>query len=118
MILCCGPETDGGCLSLKTKVSLFTRMDKASAGLEVAEAKNFLKFYTNMMDNHKSSFKYHLSETAVLDWFGKTVKGSRNIGVFLNSSTTSCTHHFTNVKPAAKIGFRDTHVINLPNNNK
>lgn len=90
-------------------------MEKSSE-IETEEAKKFLNFYENIIDNHKNYFKYHLSEMAVLDWFGKTVKGCRNIGIFFNSKANSCTHHFTNVKPVEKIGFRDTHVVNLLNN--
>lgn len=88
-------------------------MDKSSES-EVDEAKRFLQFYETTIDNQKGLFKYHLAENAVLDWFGKTVKGLKNIKEFLNTSATSCTHHFTNVKVVDKIGFRDTHIVNLP----
>lgn len=81
---------------------------------EILDAKKFMDFYENIIDNHKDSFKYHLSETVVLDWFGQTVKGNRNVTAFVDSKTVSCTHHFSNVRPASKIGFRDTHVVNIP----
>lgn len=81
---------------------------------EIQEAKRFIDFYENTVDNVKDSFKYHLSEGVVLDWFGKTVKGIKNITSFINSKTAACTHHFTNAKPVEKIGFRDSHIVNLP----
>lgn len=83
---------------------------------ETLDSKKFFDFYENFIDNHRDTLKYHLSECAVLDWFGKTVKGSRNICAFMCSKAVSCTHHFTNVKPASKIGFRDTHVVNITSN--
>lgn len=78
------------------------------------KASRFVEFYVNTLDNHKDCFKYYLAENAVLDWFGQTVKGCKNIGAFIKANTSMCTHHFEKIKPVATIGFRETHVIKLP----
>lgn len=92
-------------------------MDKFTEA-ETEEAQKFMDFYIDMIDNHKDCFKYHLSESAVLDWFGQTVKGCKNVNSFLKSSTSACNHHFPTVRPVKQVGFRETHVINLPSPNK
>lgn len=78
------------------------------------ETKKFGLFYQDMVDNHKDCIKYYISETSVLDWFGQTVKGEKNIAAFIKNNIGNCKHNFSNAIPVEKIGFRDSHVVKLP----
>lgn len=85
----------------------FTQKDKE-------EARKFGEFYVDLIDNHKDCFRYYLSQNAVLDWFGQTVRGEKNIQSFVKSNISNCSHNFKSAIPVQKIGFRDTHVVKMP----
>lgn len=80
---------------------------------EIKEAKTFGNFYIEKMETQRESLKYFLSEDVILDWFGQTVKGEKNVIEFLKKTLTSVNHIISDFKPAKKIGFRDTHVIKI-----
>lgn len=90
-------------------------MDKFSTQ-QREEARKLGIFFQDLMDNHKDCVKYYISETSVLDWFGQTVKGEKNITAFIKTNIGTCKHNFSNAVPTEKIGFRDSHVIKLPRN--
>lgn len=77
------------------------------------EARKFGEFFTGLMDNHKNCARYYLSETAVMDWFGQTVKGEKSIQEFIMNRLSNCKHNFNSAMPVDKIGFRDSHVVNV-----
>ncbi|XP_017772524.1 PREDICTED: uncharacterized protein LOC108559688 [Nicrophorus vespilloides] len=78
---------------------------------QVKEATSFAEFYIDLIENHRDSFSYYLSDNAILDWFGQTVKGEKNIKVFLKNHVNKIKHIFPNIEPCSKIGYRDTHVV-------
>lgn len=82
--------------------------------VEMKEAKAFGDFYIEKMETERDSMKYFLSEDVILDWFGQTVKGEKNVIVFLKKTLASVNHIISDFKPAKKIGFRDTHVVKIP----
>ncbi|XP_031341195.1 uncharacterized protein LOC116169278 [Photinus pyralis] len=85
---------------------------------EVAEAQKFCDFLINLLENHSECLVYYLADTALLDWFGHTIKGPRNIVAYLKNNAGKCKHRFTNPNPVRKIGFRENHVIKLPSEAK
>lgn len=88
-------------------------MDKFS-NVQLEEAKKFGIFFIDLIENHRDSIICYLAETAVLDWFGHTVKGPRNISRFLRGNVGSFRNSFSIARPVHNIGFRDTHVIKFP----
>lgn len=82
--------------------------------IEMKEAKTFGNFYIEKMENERDSLKYFLSQDVILDWFGHTVKGNKNVIAFLKKTLASVNHIISDFKPATKIGFRDTHVVKIP----
>lgn len=81
---------------------------------EVEEAEEFGEFFVDLLENKIEYSRYCLAETTVLDWFGQTVKGEKNIVNFMKKNIPGCKHIFPNVKPTKSIGFRETHVIKMP----
>ncbi|CAH1973439.1 unnamed protein product [Acanthoscelides obtectus] len=81
---------------------------------DVQEAQVFGEFYIDKMENHRNTLQYYLCENVVLDWFGKTVKGDKTVSAFLKKTLASVNHIMTDAVPVKKIGFRDTHVVNVP----
>lgn len=81
--------------------------------VEMKEAKAFGDFYVEKMETERESLKYILSEDVILDWFGQTVKGEKNVIAFLKKTLVSVNHIISDFRPAKKIGFRDTHVVKI-----
>lgn len=81
-------------------------------------AETFTKLYIDIVENHVTTISYYLSESATLDWFGKTIKGSKNISAFLKDNAIGVKHMLGDPKPVDKIGHRDTHVIKYPKEQK
>lgn len=79
---------------------------------EHQEAKDFLEFYINAVET-KNCIRYYLAEDVILDWFGHTIRGEKNVLSFFRSDVSQIKHFLSDVSPAEKIGFRDTHVIKL-----
>lgn len=65
----------------------------------------------DIIENHKETLTYYLSDNATLDWFGHTVKGQKNIIAFMKSKVGKLRHEFPNPREVTKIGYRDTHVV-------
>lgn len=78
---------------------------------EVSEAEKFSDFLMNLLENHNECLVYYLADTALLDWFGHTIKGPKNIVAYLKKNAGKCKHRFTNPSPVRKIGYRENHVI-------
>lgn len=76
-----------------------------------SDEKAMANLYMHLIDNHKETFMYYLSENAVLDWFGRTLRGRKNIHSFIKRHIRDVLHHFNNARPVPKIEFRDTHMI-------
>lgn len=76
---------------------------------EIKCAQIFCKFYIDLLEEENSAILYYLSETATLDWFGKTIKGPRNISTFLKGEIACAKHLFVNILPVREIAYRNTH---------
>lgn len=81
---------------------------------ERKEAKAFVEFYVDQMENHTNTIKYYFAETIILDWFGQTITGEKLVTAFLKKTLSTVRHHFSEAFPVKKIGFRDTHVVKMP----
>lgn len=78
---------------------------------QLEEAKQFIDHYVNIVDNHRETLIYYLTDCATFDWFGKTIKGEKNIKNFIRDTISTVQHDFSNPCPVPKIGFRDSHKV-------
>lgn len=85
-------------------------MDNVSAA-QKPDATKFGEFMVNLLENHRDTFQCYLAETALIDWYGQTVKGSKNIGVFFKHKVGEVVHDFPVFQSQETIGYRDTHVV-------
>ncbi|KAF5305937.1 hypothetical protein FQR65_LT07548 [Abscondita terminalis] len=92
--------------------------DEKYTQAEVTEARQFHEFFIDLFENHRDNLVFYLASTAILDWFGHTIKGPKNIVTYLKNSAGTCKHDLTNAKPARKIGFKDNHVVKFSSNSK
>nr|XP_022903187.1 uncharacterized protein LOC111415659 [Onthophagus taurus] len=80
-------------------------------------AQKLMDFYTDLVENHVDFLSYSLSDRVILDWFGKTIKGERNIALHLKDNT-KFVHLLENLQPVFKIGHRDTHIVDVSKKQK
>ncbi|XP_045479414.1 uncharacterized protein LOC123684272 isoform X1 [Harmonia axyridis] len=81
---------------------------------QIKDASTFCNFYLDLIHSFNDKTKYFLSENVVLDYFGRTIKGQKNVTSYIKSNLVNVGHLFEEAKPMKEIGFRDTHVVNLP----
>ncbi|KAK9872172.1 hypothetical protein WA026_016225, partial [Henosepilachna vigintioctopunctata] len=81
---------------------------------QIKDATSFCDFYIDLIHSFNEKLKYFLSEDIVLDYFGHTIKGQKNVTSYIMSNIVNVAHLFQNTKPIDKIGFRDTHIVKLP----
>ncbi|KAF7281128.1 hypothetical protein GWI33_005080 [Rhynchophorus ferrugineus] len=72
-----------------------------------------LDFFTEMVETSKPLMRYYLSDNVVLDWFGQTIKGQKNVATFIRYNINPIKHMLKDVKPTSKIGFRDSHIVKI-----
>lgn len=82
--------------------------------VEQKEAQAFGDFYIEKIENQRETLKYVLSDDVILDWFGQTVNGEKNVIEFFKKTFSSVNHIISKFQPTKKIGFRDTHIIKFP----
>ncbi|XP_066245140.1 uncharacterized protein [Euwallacea similis] len=76
------------------------------------EAQQLLDFYVDLMENSKHLLKYYLSENVILHWFGRTVKGQKQVATFMNTNIRFMKHGFNKEALATnKISFQDSHSL-------
>ncbi|XP_050299346.1 uncharacterized protein LOC126738182 isoform X2 [Anthonomus grandis grandis] len=75
------------------------------------EVQTVLDFYLDLIEHSKNLIRYYLSEDVVLDWFGHTVKGQKNVAAFMKDKVNPVKHIFKEARAIDSIGFRDTHVV-------
>lgn len=80
----------------------------------IHDANSFCEFYVDLMHNFNDRVKYFLADDVVLDYFGHTIKGQKNVSNYIKSNILTVKHHFNKAVPVDTIGFRDTHVVKLP----
>nr|XP_033337273.1 uncharacterized protein LOC117226736 [Megalopta genalis] len=74
---------------------------------ERIQAISFANCYFSMVDGLVSGLEDHLSENVVLDWFGRTVSGKKNVAAFMNSrNQVNSRHVFKNIVPRSDIGYK------------
>ncbi|XP_029036290.2 uncharacterized protein LOC114872815 isoform X2 [Osmia bicornis bicornis] len=76
---------------------------------ERMQAISFANSYFALVDGLASGLENHLSEDVVLDWFGRTVRGRRNVTTFIEAHKVNSRHIFSEITPVAGIGYKKKH---------
>lgn len=79
---------------------------------EINGIKEIAELYFDIIENHRDTLMYYLADTATLDWFGQTVKGTKNIVAFIKGKVGKIRHVFPSPVEVSTIGHRDTHIVN------
>ncbi|XP_076760718.1 uncharacterized protein LOC143429142 [Xylocopa sonorina] len=72
---------------------------------EQRQAISFANSYFALADGLATGLESHLSEDVVLDWFGKTVRGRRNVSAFLGAHKVNSRHVFPHIVPITGIDY-------------
>ncbi|KAJ9593242.1 hypothetical protein L9F63_015188 [Diploptera punctata] len=67
---------------------------------------NFANTYCNLLDKHRTRLCLYLADDAVLDWFGRTIRGKESISGFMNLELPQTVHTLTSVEPSGPIQHR------------
>lgn len=70
---------------------------------ERTQAILFAEYYFALVDGIFPGFESHLAKNIVLDWFGRKIRGKKNVAAFIKSNKTSTLHVFTDIKPISDI---------------
>lgn len=73
---------------------------------ERQQARTFIQWYKRMMDNERQNLTLYMSNDAVLEWFGRTIKSRKKISVFLKYDMQCSRHDFLTVESIDKIATR------------
>ncbi|CAH0746714.1 unnamed protein product [Diatraea saccharalis] len=84
------------------KISHETRDQNA----ELQQAKKFIAWYKQMIDNERQNLALYLSDDAILEWFGRTIKSRKKISLFFKHDMQYTRHDFISVRNIDKIQSR------------
>lgn len=73
---------------------------------ERQQAKNFVAWYKQMIDNERQNIGLYLSDDAILEWFGRTIKTRKKVATFLKHDMHCTRHDFVSIKNIDKIQSR------------
>lgn len=70
---------------------------------ECAEAINYMEYYAGLVDAIIPDLEDHLADNVELYWFGKKIKGKRNVVNFIQCDQVNTLHLFTSILPISNI---------------
>lgn len=74
---------------------------------EHSRAISFMNSYFSLIDGLASGLENHLAENVILDWFGKTIRGKRNVSTFIKKNKVDSRHMFASIKPIDGIRYKE-----------
>ncbi|XP_075982073.1 uncharacterized protein LOC142980524 [Anticarsia gemmatalis] len=74
---------------------------------ERQQARTFVAWYKRMIDNERQNLVLYISDDAILEWFGKTIKTRKKVTAFLKYDMQCSRHDFTTVDSIDKIENRN-----------
>lgn len=69
-----------------------------------------LKIFVNSCNGNYHKYSSPFASNAVIDWFGRTIKGQSNIIKYYNNSSTTYEHELYNIETCDAIEERPTHI--------
>lgn len=97
------PNSTYNCNSRSNKTK---PQDNTSKHLELQQARSFMSWFKHMIDNERSNLSLYLSDDAVLEWFGRTIKTCKKLSAFLKHDMQCTRHDFTTVENIDKVQLR------------
>lgn len=79
---------------------------------ERQQARTFIAWYKHMIDHERQNFGLYLSDDAILEWFGRTVKTRKKVQSFLRYDMQCSRHDFTTVESINKVQLRHEKITN------
>lgn len=73
---------------------------------ERQQARTFTTWYKRMVDHERSNLALYLSDDAMLEWFGRTIKTRKKVSAFLKFDMQCSRHDFTTIESIDKIQSR------------
>ncbi|XP_013192728.1 uncharacterized protein LOC106136653 [Amyelois transitella] len=73
---------------------------------ERQQARKFITWFNHMIDNERQNFCLYLSDDAMLEYFGRTIKTRKKVAAFLKHDMQCSRHDFTTVESIDKIQMR------------
>lgn len=73
---------------------------------EQKQAISFANSYFALADGLASGLESHLSENVILDWFGRTIRGKRNVSAFMEAHKVNSRHMFADILPTTDIHYK------------
>ncbi|XP_076237346.1 uncharacterized protein LOC143181043 [Calliopsis andreniformis] len=73
---------------------------------ERVQAISFTNNYFALVDGLASGLESRLSENVVLDWFGRQIKGRRNVTAFMETHKVTSRHIFVDIVPSTGIEYK------------
>lgn len=73
---------------------------------EYSRAVSFANSFFALVDGLASGLENHLADNVILDWFGRTVRGKRNVATFIKTNKVDSRHMFASIKPTDGIGYK------------
>lgn len=64
---------------------------------------SFANSYNALVDGLASGLESQLSRDVVLDWFGRAIKGSKNVASFMEAHKMNTRHIFSRIVPTSGI---------------
>ncbi|CAK9819567.1 hypothetical protein ANTPLA_LOCUS10290 [Anthophora plagiata] len=74
------------------------------------QAISFANSYFALIDGLASGLDRQLSEDVVLHWFGRTIRGRRNVCAFMKTHKPNSKHMFTRIAPTTGISYERKHI--------
>ncbi|KAJ2941153.1 hypothetical protein O0L34_g10388 [Tuta absoluta] len=73
---------------------------------ERQQARTFIQWFKQMVDNERQNLCLYMSDDATLEWFGRTIKTRKKVSSFLKYDMQCSRHDFTTVESIDKIQTR------------
>lgn len=78
-----------------------------SKSFELQQARSFISWFKHMIDDERSNLSLYISDDAILEWFGRTIKTRKKVSSFLKYGMQCSRHDFTTVENIEKIQLRN-----------
>ncbi|CAB3238712.1 unnamed protein product [Arctia plantaginis] len=84
-----------------------TNNNSSNKASERQQARNFITWYKRMIDEDRHNLTLYISDDAVLEWFGRTIKTRKKVTAFLKYDMQSSRHDFITIESIDKIQSRN-----------
>lgn len=90
-----------------------TNNNSTTKASERQQARNFISWYKRMIDEDRHNLTLYISDDAVLEWFGRTIKTRKKVTAFLKYDMRCSRHDFITIESIDKIQSRNEDCLRL-----